>query len=62
MKSLDGSTTTLPPDALAAFRASFRGPVLTVDDPAYDETRRIWNAMIDRRPAQIARATGTADV
>ena len=36
--------------------------MLTPDDPAYEETRKIWNAMIDRRPGLIARCTGTADV
>lgn len=49
-------------DALQAFRTSFRGQVLAPDDPSYEETRKVWNAMIDRRPALIARCTGVADV
>jgi FAD/FMN-containing dehydrogenase len=57
----DGGTTALAPDALQAFKASFRGAVLGRDDPAYEDTRRVWNAMIDRRPGLIARCTGTAD-
>lgn len=62
LKALDGGTVRLAADALQAFRMGFRGPVLTPADAGYDETRKIWNAMIDRRPALIARCTGTADV
>src|SRR5215470_20031399 len=43
-------------------RTSVRGVVLCPGDPSYDETRTIPNAMIDRRPAIIARCAGSADV
>lgn len=43
-------------------RAHLRGSLLLPRDPGYDEARTIWNAMIDRWPALIARCLGVADV
>jgi len=48
--------------ALEKFRATVRGAVLCPDQDGYDAARTIPNAMIDRRPAIIARCTGAADV
>jgi FAD/FMN-containing dehydrogenase len=62
IKGLNGGRVTLTPEAMTAFKAGFRGPVLGTEDAAYDEVRKVWNAMIDRRPALIVRCTGTADV
>ena len=45
-----------------ALRLHFRGEILTPDSPEYDAARRLWNGMIDRRPAAIARCTGPDDV
>jgi len=39
-----------------------RGPLLLPGDGGYEDARRIFNAMIDRRPAAIARCTGAVDV
>jgi FAD/FMN-containing dehydrogenase len=39
-----------------------RGEVITPSDPAYDGARRLWNGMIDKHPAAIARCSGVADV
>jgi FAD/FMN-containing dehydrogenase len=44
------------------FRNGLRGELLCPEDEGYDESRSIWNAMIDRRPALIARCAGAADV
>jgi FAD/FMN-containing dehydrogenase len=43
-------------------RDALRGELVLPGDPAYDEARSVWNGMIDRRPALIARCTGTSDV
>ena len=52
----------LEPDVVGSFRASLRGPLLLPGESAYEEARTLWNAMIDRRPALIARCLGAADV
>src|SRR5215213_9976284 len=49
-------------EAIADLRSAFRGQVLRPGDEGYDIARRVWNAMIDKRPAVIARCTDTADV
>jgi FAD/FMN-containing dehydrogenase len=53
---------TVQQEALAQLSEGFGGELLTPDAPGYDEARSIYNAMIDRRPALIARCAGTADV
>ncbi|MDR5710393.1 MAG: FAD-dependent oxidoreductase, partial [Armatimonadota bacterium] len=44
------------------WKSQLRGEVLLPGEAGYDEARRIWNAMIDRRPALIARCTSPEDV
>jgi FAD/FMN-containing dehydrogenase len=56
------TTTMLERGALSELREGFGGQVLRPDDPGYDEARTLYNAMIDRRPALVARCAGTADV
>jgi FAD/FMN-containing dehydrogenase len=44
------------------FKASLGGELIQPNDAGYDDARKVWNAMIDKRPALIARCSGTADV
>ena len=62
LKTLDGSRTSIASDQLEALGKQLRGTLLLPGDPGYDTARTIWNAMIDRRPAVIVRATDASDV
>ncbi len=42
-------------------RKGFKGKVITPGDNEYEESRKIWNGMVDKRPAIIARCAGTQD-
>jgi len=53
---------TLSKTEIDDFKAALRGQLILPDDAGYDEARTVWNAMIDRRPAMIARCAGVADV
>jgi hypothetical protein len=55
-------TTTAQHALFDTLQAEMRGPVIQPDDAGYDEARAVYNAMIDRRPAAIARCADVADV
>jgi len=62
VRTRSGGTTRLPQRALDSLSAAFRGQLLSQNSPGYDAARGIWNAMIDRRPALIARCGTAGDV
>ncbi|HET9079162.1 MAG TPA: hypothetical protein VFO01_01390 [Trebonia sp.] len=41
---------------------SFKGEIIGPDHAEYEQARRLWNAMVDRRPGLILRCTSTQDV
>jgi len=61
-KTMEGRETDLKQDTLDGLKMRLRGPVLVPGDVGYDESRTVWNAMIDRKPAVVARCIGVADV
>jgi FAD/FMN-containing dehydrogenase len=52
----------LQESVLDAFKASLRGDLISPNDSSYDEGRKVYNAMIDRRPGLIAYCVDVADV
>jgi FAD/FMN-containing dehydrogenase len=50
------------PMSLESLKETVRGPVITADDAEYDEARKVYNAMIDRRPRVVVRPANTGDV
>lgn len=55
-------TANLEDTTVESFSDQLHGDVLRPGDAGYDDARTVWNAMIDKEPAVIARCTGSADV
>jgi len=59
---LSGAETTIEGAAVRELRASLKGTLLVPGDQEYDAARRVWNGMIDKHPALIARCATSTDV
>jgi FAD/FMN-containing dehydrogenase len=55
-------TTTAPTIPYEELATRLRGELILPTDPAYDEARAVYNAMIDKYPAAVVRCRDTADV
>ena len=60
--TLTGAAATLGEAVVERFGSRLRGKLLSPADAGYEEARLIWNGLIDKRPALIARCAGVADV
>jgi FAD binding domain/Berberine and berberine like len=61
-RTLAGGATVLRGTDISDLAASMRGQVLVAGHEGYDQARRVWNGMFDRRPAVIARCASPSDV
>jgi FAD/FMN-containing dehydrogenase len=60
--TLTGADAALTQSAIEGFGRRLRGELLRPGDVDYEEARLIWNGLIDKRPALIARCAGVGDV
>jgi FAD/FMN-containing dehydrogenase len=56
------STVPVRPDSFDALGARLAGELITAEHLEYETARRVWNGMIDKRPAAIARCADADDV
>jgi len=60
--TIETTSPTVTGAAIQALAAAMRGELIRPGDPGYDEARKVYNGMIDRYPALIARCVDAADV
>ncbi|NUK49403.1 FAD-binding oxidoreductase [Streptomyces lunaelactis] len=55
-------TSVLDEKLLERLRGAVRGDIVQPGDPDYDEARKVYNAMHDKRPAIVVRAVDVGDI
>jgi FAD/FMN-containing dehydrogenase len=60
--TLTGAEVALGESVIEQFASKLRGELLRPSDPAYEQARLVWNGLINKRPALIARCAGVGDV
>jgi FAD/FMN-containing dehydrogenase len=58
----DGGSINITEESSSAFQSRLRGTLLRPSDPGYEEARKVWNGMTNKRPALVVQCRGTADV
>ena len=59
---MQGTVVTLDRETVGRLGAKLQGDLITPTDVGYDEARTLYNAMIDKHPALIARCANATDV
>ena len=62
LKNRNGDKLDLAAEEFERFETCLRGAIVRPNDGDYDDARKVYNAMHDRRPALIVRAVDSADV
>ncbi len=56
------TTKELPVEILEQFAAKIRGEIIYPDSAVYEESRKVYNGMIDKKPGLIVKCVDVADV
>jgi FAD/FMN-containing dehydrogenase len=62
IRDVDGNEIIIDGAEIERFASHIQGQVLFAGDPGYEDARRVWNKMIDRRPALIVQCADADDV
>jgi FAD/FMN-containing dehydrogenase len=56
------NSTLLTTESLKSLGSHLRGRIVTAEDDSFDNTRKVWNGLIDKKPGAIIQCMGAADV